>query len=276
MNKIILKEELKKSQLLMPCIFDAMSAKAAEECGFKVAMISGNAVSYSMSGLPDMAMLSVDELVRATERSDSATNIAITVDFDDGYGESPAVVYKNAQRLIQAGAQALQLEDSTGVRGFERKLAQKAGMYDDYMEPIVSREVWLAKIKAAVAACEGTNCFVIARTNCAPTMGMEEALERTVRAREAGAECTTILGGVMRDLSCGELVDQFDKGLKMWPDIFSVDGKPLVDLAEVDKLGFHLVSCHVFEKGAVYGYAKAASEALKSGNLSYVRSNMCK
>ena len=59
MNKIILKEELKKSQLLMPCIYDAMSAKAAEECGFKVAMISGNAVSYSMSGLPDMAMLSV-------------------------------------------------------------------------------------------------------------------------------------------------------------------------------------------------------------------------
>lgn len=78
----------------------------------------------------------------------------------------------------------------------------------------------------------------------------------------------------MQAVDSGILVDRFDKGLKMWPDIFSVAGKPLVKLEEIDRLGFRLVSCHVFEKGASYGNILAATRALADQSLEYVKKKM--
>ena len=264
----------KDEQIFAPCVYDCMTAKAAELSGFPCMMLSGGAIAYSMDGQPDMALATLDELLTIVEAITNCTNIPLLVDFDDGYGESPAVVYRNVKRLIRAGAAGFTLDDSTGFRGFERVEYYAAN--PDEINPAkidpryktIDREKWLAKIKAAVDACEGTGCVCIARTEAGPSYGMEEAIIRCVLSKKLGAPMTTVCGG-MNDLAMGTRVAEKDLGWKMWPDVTVVNGKPTVELEDIKKLGFNLVTMHVFEKAALYGMIKYGQEDLKNKNVIY-------
>lgn len=134
-----------------------------------------------------------------------------------------------------------------------------------YSQVCISREAWLAKIKACVEACRGTDCIVIARTE---VPDLNEAIERCIRARMLGADMTLICRS-MKTLEDGEKVAEYDKGWKMWPDVFSVNGVPNVELEDVQKLGFNLVTFHVFEKAALYGMLRFGEENRKAGNNLY-------
>ncbi len=273
MKKQILREMLKKEQLFVPCVYDCFSAKVAEKEGYKSILLSGGALAYSLRGLPDMAFLTVDELICATERITNCTDLPLIVDADDGYGESPIVVYDTVKRLIKAGAQAVTIDDSTGIRGFERYVAHvAAGNKEPFLQPVVSRKIWLAKIKAAVAACHGTNCMVIARTEAFPMYDFNEMKERCICARDLGAEMTLICSG-MDTLEDAVKVNEFDKGWKMWPDIYTENGKPNVELEDIEKLGFNLVTFHIFEKAALYGMMLYGTKDAENSDVSFSESH---
>lgn len=263
MSKPNLQQMLAAEQLFVPCVYDCMSAKAAEAAGFKAIFLSGGAIAYSQCGLPDMAFSTADEMIAVVERITNCTDLPFLIDADDGYGESPVVVYHTVKRLIKAGAAAFTIDDSTGIRGFERMEAAKANPGRKMEQSAVSRKVWLSKIKAAVAACEGSDAFVIARVGVGP-YDMDEAVERTVRGRKLGAKMTMI-GGV-RTLEDAQYINRYDKGWKMFPDVYSVDGKPNAELADVEKEGFNLVSFHIFEKAAMYGMMLYGSKNMQNGN----------
>ncbi len=265
MTKPNLKEMLSRQQLFVPCVYDCMSAKAAEIAGFKAMFLSGGAISYSQNGLPDMAFSTADEMIAVVERITNVTDLPLMVDADDGYGESPVVVYHTVKRLIKAGAQGFCIDDNTGIRGFERMEAVKADPSRPLEHPVISREAWLSKIKASVEACEGTDVLVIARTECALQEGFDEAIERCVRARELGCDMTLICGG-LNDLETAKYVNKYDKGWKMFPDIFSVNGVPNAELDDLAKEGFNLVTFHIFEKAALYGMMLYGSQNIKNGN----------
>jgi len=262
----------KGEQVFAPCVYDCVTAQAAEKSGFPCMMLSGGAITYSMDGQPDMAMGTLDEVITIVEAITNCTNIPLLVDFDDGFAESPAVIYRNVKRLIRAGAAGFTLDDSTGHRGFERSEYYAAN--PDVVNPAkvdpayktIKREAWLSKIKAAVEACEGTGCVCIARTEAGPSYGMDEAITRCVLARKLGAPMTTVCGG-MQDLSMGIRVAEKDIGWKMWPDVMVINGKPCVELEDVKKLGFNLVTMHVFEKSALYGIIKYGLQDLKNKNV---------
>lgn len=259
-------------QVFAPCVYDCMTAVAAEKSGFPCMMLSGGAIAYSMDGQPDMALATVDEVITIVEAITNCTDIPLLVDFDDGYGESPAVVYRNVRRLIRAGAAGFTLDDSTGFRGFERHEYYNAN--PDEVNPAmvdpsyktIDREKWLAKIRAAVAACEGTGCVCIARTEAGPGYGMDEAITRCVLAKKLGAPMTTVCGG-MNDLAMGTRVAEKDQGWKMWPDVMVVNGRPTVELPDIRKLGFNLVTMHVFEKAALYGMIKYGLNDLRDKSV---------
>ncbi|WP_367924339.1 oxaloacetate decarboxylase [uncultured Ruthenibacterium sp.] len=259
-------------QIFAPCVYDCMSARAAEKSGYPCMMLSGGAIAYSMDGQPDMAFGTLDEVITIVEAITNCVDIPLLVDFDDGYGESPAVIYRNVKRLIRAGAAGFTLDDSTGFRGFERMEYYKANPNEvnpvtvDPTYKTISRQKWLAKIKAAVAACEGTGCVCIARTEAGPSYGMDEAILRCVLAKKLGAPMTTVCGG-MNDLAMGTRVAEKDIGWKMWPDVIVINGKPSIELSDAEKLGFNLVTMHVFEKSALYGMIKYGQEDLKNKNV---------
>ena len=247
-RKTTLRELLEKEQVFAPCVYDCLSARAAELTGFKAILLSGGALAYSMSGVPDMALLTADEVVWATDRIATYSPLPLIVDADDGYGETPLNAYRTTARLVKAGAMALTIDDTTGVRGWERLVTSKDG---PSKHEVVSKENWLAKVKASLAACEETDCLLIARTECKFRYGLDEAIERCLRAIELGAEMTLIIG--LKTLEECRKVAKHVPGWKMYPDVMSKNGVPDVELDDLAPLGFNLVTMHYLEKGAMYG-----------------------
>lgn len=250
-------------QVFAPSVWDCFSAKAAELCGYKAMLLSGAAVSKGLTGMPDLGLMTADELIYVTEHVADFSPLPLIVDFDEGYGDSPLNVYRNIKRLVRAGAQGFTLDDGQGVRGYER-LAYCRGTgkkpYD-----VMPMDVYLSKIKAALAAVEGTDCVVIARTEARAVNGFDDAIERVARAHELGAQMTLI--NRVNDIEECKKVAAAVPGWKMYPDIDVMpDGVPMVTMEEVKKLGFNFVTIHCLEKGAMWGMTLFGKENFKNKN----------
>ena len=76
---------LSERQLLSPCVWDCYSMRAVEIAGFDCALLSGAAVSESLTGIPDLGLITVDELIFVAERIAHFASIPLLVDFDEGY-----------------------------------------------------------------------------------------------------------------------------------------------------------------------------------------------
>ena len=243
-------------QIFTPCVWDCFSARAAELAGFKATLLSGAALAYSQCGYPDIGLHNQEELVFATDRIADFSPLPLVIAADDGFGDI-VNAYRTCQRLAKAGAAAILIEDTPNDRGFARfgramEAATRAGKVDGNVpHPVVSQEHWLAKIKAAIEACEGTDCVIIARTESKLEKGLDDAIERCVRAAELGAEMTYVHG--LRTLQECRKVNDALPGWKMFGDVATVDGVPFVTLDEIAELGFNLVTMHYLEKGSMYG-----------------------
>lgn len=222
-----------------------MSAKAAELCGYNGLMLSGGMTARSMAGFPDLGVLSLDELVWTTERITAMTPLPLVIDAENGMGEGPLHAGRTAYRLAKAGASGITIEDTTGIRGWGRMSA------NHQLQGVETEENWLAKLRAAKDATQGSGCIVIARTETLPVLGLEGAIDRCLRALEAGADMTVIV--MIKTLDQCRRIAQRVPGWKMYPDLFSHDGIPDVELADVEKLGFNFVTMHALAKGALYG-----------------------
>jgi 2-methylisocitrate lyase-like PEP mutase family enzyme len=271
-KRTALRDLLSKEQVFAPCIWDCMTARAAEVTGFKATLLSGGALADSLAGVPDIALLNVEELIWATDRIARYSPLPLIVDADDGYGETPLHAYHTTMRLARAGAMGLTLDDTTGVRGWQRwgqKLVagEKDGAEGTYIHPVVSQDLWLAKVKASLAAAEGTDCVVIARTEAKLQFGLDEAIERCVRALDLGAEMTLIIG--LKSLAECEKVAEKVPGWKMYPDVMSKNGVPDVRLEDVAALGFNLVTMHYLEKASMFGMLDYGKHVIAEGSTIY-------
>jgi methylisocitrate lyase len=261
-----------KEQVFVPCIWDCYSAKAAELAGFKVTLLSGASLGFSMSGVPDLGLLNQEELIWATDRIADYSPLPLVVDADDGFGDT-ANAYRTCRRLAKAGAGAILLEDTPNERGFGRfgkamEAATRAGRVDgNVIHPVVSQELWLSKIKAALDACAGTDCVVIARTESKLEKGLDEAIERCVKAAELGAEMTYV--HALRTLDECKKVAEALPGWKMFGDVATLDGVPFVRLEDIEALGFNLVSMHYLEKGSMYGMLDYGKHVFKNRSTAY-------
>ena len=257
---------LKEGQQFCPCVWDCYSVKAAQAAGFRSVLLSGAAVSASTIGAPDLGIMTVDELLWVTERVAAFADVPVLVDFDEGYGDSPLQVYHNVERLVRAGAKGFTLDDGMGIRGWQRlDYAKRHGGGRAY--DVFPTEHWLAKVKAALAALEGTDCLLIARTECRPNDGLEAAIERCVRAADLGAPMTLI--NRMYNIEECRQVAQRLPGWKMYPDVVSNNGVPEVELEDIDRLGFSLVTMHYLEKGAMWGMMDYGKRNFASRNTIY-------
>ncbi len=90
-------------QLIMPGVYDALSAKIAARAGFEVTFITGYSLSATLLGEPDFGLLTQTEVVSAAQRICSVIDIPVIVDADTGYGNAINVI-RTVQDLIRAGA----------------------------------------------------------------------------------------------------------------------------------------------------------------------------
>lgn len=271
-EKVKFRDLVSRKQVFTPCVWDCYSAKAAEMAGFEAILLSGASLGFSMSGVPDLGLHNQEELVYATDRIADYSPLPLVIDADDGFGDV-VQTFRTCYRLAKAGAGAILIEDTPNERGYARfgramEAATLAGKVDGNVpHEVVSQELWLAKIKASIEACQGSDCVVIARTESKLEKGLDDAIERCVRAAALGAEMTYVHG--LRTLEECRKVAKELPGWKMFGDVATVDGVPFVRLEEIEALGFNLVTMHYLEKGSMYGMMDYGRHVFKDRSTRY-------
>ena len=111
-RKISIRERLADANdiIILPGVYDALTAKIAEDVGFEMAFQTGYGTSASLLGLPDFGFLNAGETLENAKRIINAVNIPILVDIDTGYG-NPLNVWKIVKDLERIGAKGIFLED---------------------------------------------------------------------------------------------------------------------------------------------------------------------
>ena len=163
--------------VVMPAVWDGISAKLTSEAGFETAFLSGSCCAASRLGGPDLDLISFGEMFDSfTMAHNAAPDLLILADGDHGYG-NPMNVQRTVAAYGRAGAAAILIEDKITPRALTA-----AG------KPCIPREEARMKCRAAVAAAKESGILVMARTDCRPTQGMEEALARIEMYVEEGAD----------------------------------------------------------------------------------------
>ena len=171
---------------VMPCCFDALSARLVEQAGCPLTFMSGFSVAAARAGLPDTGLLTVTEMLDQGRSICDAVSIPVIGDGDTGHGNA-ANVRRTMQQFAKAGFAGIMLED---------QVAPKRCGHTGVKE-VVDRDTAIARIQAAIdARDQGADLVIVARTDArsameaslGPEAALEEALWRLKAFAELGAE----------------------------------------------------------------------------------------
>ena len=214
--------------VLAPGAYDALSARLVARAGFPAVYMTGFGASASLLGRPDVGLLSFDEMAGHARRLAQAVSVPLIADADDGYG-NPLNVMRTVREYAAAGVAALHIED---------QVAPKRCGHMEGKEVIAAAEM-AEKVRAAVEARGEDGPLIIARTDARAVEGLDAALERARRYREAGADALFV--------EAPETEAEIEAVAAAFPDVplvFNwVDGgkTPQLPLERIRGLGFALV-----------------------------------
>jgi methylisocitrate lyase len=213
--------------VLMPGVWDALSARLAAGAGFEVLFISGYATAGTQLGLPDFGYLTQTEISDVARRVCRAVpDTAVVVDGDTGYGNALNTI-RTIQLYEDAGASGVFLEDQV----WPKRCGHMAG------KRVVPREEWLAKLQAAVDT--RRSIFVVARTDARAAVGIDEAVERARLAAKIGVDAIFV--------EAPESLDELEAIADAVPDTVRVANMieggrtPMLTPDELHALGYDLI-----------------------------------
>lgn len=171
--------------LVAPCAYDALSARAIQAAGFKIAGTTGYGMHGAVLGQPDTGLLVLNETVSILSKMADAVDIPILADAEGGYGSAMNVI-RTIKEYEKTGVGGLFIED------------QKQPSNCPFIKApeLVSTDEMVGKIRAAVDTRKDKDLVIIARTD-AP---FEEAIERANAYMEAGADMVKILPKTREEL----------------------------------------------------------------------------
>jgi 2-methylisocitrate lyase-like PEP mutase family enzyme len=232
--------------VLAPGAYDALSARLVERAGFPAVYMTGFGASASLLGRPDVGLLSFDEMAGHARRLAQAVSVPLIADADDGYG-NPLNVMRTVREYAAAGVAALHIED---------QVAPKRCGHMEGKDVIESAEM-VEKVRAAVEARGDGELLIIARTDARAVEGLDAALERARRYREAGADALFV--------EAPETEQEIEAVAAAFPDVplvFNwVDGgkTPQLPLERIRELGFALV---IYPVTTLFAAARAVADVL--------------
>ncbi len=214
--------------VLAPGCYDALGARLIEEAGFGAAYMTGFGSAASRLGRPDVGLLTLTEMVDNARRIAQAVEIPVIADADTGYGNAINVI-RTVREYEAAGVAAIHLEDQV----MPKKCGHMEGKH------VVPAEEMAAKVAAAVAARRSPDFLVIARTDARAVEGLDAALTRAGRYREAGADVLFV--------EAPQSTEEIEAVARAFPDVpllfnYAEGGKtPAVEYDFLRALGFRLV-----------------------------------
>ena len=185
MSSTTLRQLLERGSVVrLPGAYDGLTARIAQQIGFPAVAFSGNAVSASILGAPDVGLLGMAEVVQHAGRIARNLAIPLLCDADTGYGGVLNVV-RTVREFEAAGIAGIHIEDQVTPK--------RCGLLPQGI-PVVSREEMVTKMRAAVEARRSRDFLVIARTDARSMHGLEDAAARGRAYVEAGADAVIVMG----------------------------------------------------------------------------------
>jgi 2,3-dimethylmalate lyase len=231
--------------VLMPGVYDALTARIAARVGFDVVFISGYSVSAARLGEPDFGFLTQTEMTEAARSVCRVSEAPVIVDADTGYGNAVNVL-RTVHELQDAGAAGVFLEDQV----WPKKCGHMAG------KRVVESEEHAAKIRAAVDARGERDLFVVARTDARQPLGLDAAIERCLAYKEAGADALFV--------EAPQSVEELERVAEALPgplvaNMIEHGMTPHLTRSQLRDLGYALIVCPV---AALYAAARAVTDVL--------------
>jgi 2-methylisocitrate lyase-like PEP mutase family enzyme len=237
---------LARDTLLMPGVFDALSARIACDAGFEVIFISGYSVSAVTLAEPDFGYISLPDIAEAARRVCNVagqSNIPVIVDADTGYGNALNVTH-TVRQLQNAGAAGMFLEDQL----WPKKCGHMRG------KRVIPAAEHAQKIRAAVDARGKKDFFIVARTDARQVNGLKDAMKRSLLYKKAGADALFVeapqsvaeLEIIAKELPAPLVANMLERGVT-----------PHLTREELRDLGFQMIVCPL---SILFSYAKVARE----------------
>lgn len=242
-----LREQLedKNRIIVLPGVFDALSARIAEQVGFQAMFQTGYGSSAALLGMPDFGFMNAGETVDNARRIIRAVRAPVLVDADTGYG-NPLNVWRLVQDLESLGAAGIFLEDQI----WPKRCGHMVG------KDVIPKDEYLPKLRAAVEARKSRDFIIVARTDARAPIGLDEAIARGKAYRKAGADVVFVeaprsveeLKKVAGEIDAPLVANMIEDGVT-----------PTMPAQELLKLGYRIA---VFPLSALYSATYAMREVL--------------
>ncbi|HMP82669.1 MAG TPA: methylisocitrate lyase [Verrucomicrobiota bacterium] len=212
--------------LRMPGAFSPLVAMAIQRHGFDGVYVSGAALSADL-GLPDIGLTTLQEVAARGGTIARATNLPALIDADTGFGEALNTA-RTIQTLEDAGLGGCHLEDQVNPK--------RCGHLDG--KSLVSKQVMVEKIRAAVTAKRDKNFVVMARTDARASEGIEGSIERAKAYVAAGADAI-----FPEALQNEREFEQFRKAIKvpLLANMTEFGKSKLLTAKQLSDLGYNIV-----------------------------------
>ena len=238
---------LKSGKMIVaPGAIDCITGRLIDQAGFEAAYMTGAGTSATL-GYPDYGLITMTEMVANASRIANSISIPLISDADTGYGNE-LNMFRTVQEFERAGVAAIHVEDQV--------FPKKCGHLDN--KELVSREDFIAKIRAASAARKSKEFCVIARTDSRAVAGLEEAIERANLALANGADVAFVEAPQTED-ELAEVPRRVEGPCLL--NVVAAGKTPDVSLQQAAELGYRLAIVPVLLLAAVV----AASDAALAG-----------
>jgi methylisocitrate lyase len=234
-----------RDTILMPGVYDAITARISARLGFDIVFISGYSVSAARLGEPDFGFLTESVRADAARSVTRVSDAPVIVDADTGYGNAVNVM-RTVADFQDAGAAGVFLEDQVWPK--------KCGHFQG--KQVIPASEHAAKIKAAADARGERDLFIVARTDARQPNGLDDAIKRCLAYKDAGADALFVeapqsvaeLEQIAKELPPPLVANMIERGVT-----------PHLSRSELKDLGFQLIVCPL---AALYAATKAAVKVL--------------
>ena len=231
---------------MMPGVPNAAIARQVERAGFDALYVSGAGLANSTAGVPDIGLLTMEEVVRLARFIANAVKIPALVDADTGFG-APENVAQTIRELERAGLAGCHIEDQV----FPKRCGHLAG------KQVVDLTDMVEKIEAAAVARRDKDFLLVARTDARGVEGFDAAVNRAHKYVEAGADAI-----FPEALQSAEEFRDFAKELNvpLLANMTEFGKSPLLSFQELADFGYRMV---IYPMSAFRVTMKASEQFLR-------------
>ena len=215
--------------VMIPGVYDSLSARICEMAGFEAVFHSGYGTAAARLGQPDIGLLTLTEMASQVRAITRAVRVPVMADSDDGFGNA-VNAYRTVQEYIWAGAAGLFMEDQVSPK--------RCGHMEG--KQVISRDEMMGKLRAAMDARDALDpdFVVMYRTDAIHVTGFEDALDRARAAVDAGVDMVFV-----EALETREQMERALAEIKVPLMLNLIEGgkTPLIPVEEAEAMGFKII-----------------------------------